>query len=107
MTTEKTIRITWRDENYGPVSGALAFRAMVEENVSETFMKKVYRAYKAAGFELNFNRQSWIAVDKPDAPEKLVEALESLGLSPVHSGRVPEELEEPEAPASAPASPRM
>lgn len=106
MSTEKNISITWRDENYGPISGSVAFRAMVLEDISQTAMKEVHKAYKSAGFTLNHNRQSWIAVGKPEAAETLVETLSQMGFTVENRGCVPEELDQPAATA-APSAPRM
>ncbi|MDW9481267.1 hypothetical protein GOB57_21720 [Sinorhizobium meliloti] len=104
--TEKTITITWRDENYGSVNGSVAFRAMIEPYPSETAKKKIIRAYKNAGFELHFNRQAWIAQESIEtAPTALIDNLESLGFQVTNCGRTPAILEEAktvEAPTAAP-----
>lgn len=93
--TDKTIIITWRDENYGPINGAVAFRAMIEPMPSETAKKKIVKAYKDAGFELHFNRQVWIAQDDIEtAPTALVENLENMGYEITNCGRTPANLEE-------------
>ena len=109
MTTEKTIKITWRDESHRPVYAITAFRAYVEPDISDTAMKKVYSAYKSAGYVLNSSRQAWVCDTNEDGPTMLVEALGNLGLSVVNNGRVPAELEEePAAEATAaPSGPRM
>ncbi|MCZ7860894.1 hypothetical protein O9X98_05705 [Agrobacterium salinitolerans] len=106
--TEKTITITWRDENYGAVSGTVAFRAMIEPFPSETVKKKIMKAYEGAGFELHFNRQAWMAPESIEtAPTTLVENLESLGYQVTNCGRTPAILEEA-APMQAPAaSPKL
>lgn len=96
--TGKTINITWRDENYGPVSGAVAFRAAIEPHPSEAASRKIQRAYKEAGFELNFNRQAWIAEENSDeAPEKLVEGLTALGYEVYSQGAIPSSISEEQA----------
>ncbi len=96
MAEDKKITLTWRDEAYGRISSdAIAFRAAFGEDFSEGELKKVRKAFKDAGFELNFDRGSWIAQFKPsDTPEKLVEKLVALGVEVEHQGRVPETLEE-------------
>jgi len=90
---EKVLTITWRDENYGRVSGAVAFRAMLDPFPSQTESTKLGRLYKKCGFELNFNRQSWIAEYKPeDTPVRLVETLEEAGYTVINKGAQPKIL---------------
>lgn len=106
--TEKTITITWRDENYGGVSNSVAFRAMIEPYPSETAKKKIIRAYKNAGFELHFNRQAWIAEDSIEtAPSTLIENLESLGYQVTNCGRTPAILEEAKPAPAVVAAPKI
>jgi hypothetical protein len=102
--TEKTITITWRDENYGRISGSVAFRVYdIEPFPSMTGQKKLQTVYKNAGFEFNNSRQSWIAEENPaKAGPDLAAALEELGYEVKHSGCVPDELENS---ASAPTVP--
>lgn len=111
---EKVLTITWRNEGYGRVSeDSVAFRTMLEPFPSQTESTKLSRLYKKCGFELNFNRQSWIAEFKPaDTPVRLVETLKDAGYTVVNVGAVPDILNKakaevaPEAPDEAPA-PRM
>lgn len=106
--TEKTITITWRDENYGSVNGSVAFRAMIEPYPSETAKKKITRAYKNAGFELHFNRQVWLAQESIEtAPIKLIENLESLGYQVTNRGHAPAILEEAKPVEAAAAAPKI
>jgi hypothetical protein len=101
---EKTITLTWRDENYGPVSHSIAFRATIEPYPSETVKKKIMMAYKSAGFELHFDRQAWLASeDAETAPTQLIENLELLGYQVTNSGRTPAILEQ-QKPVSATAN---
>ncbi|MCV9964751.1 hypothetical protein OIU34_22935 [Pararhizobium sp. BT-229] len=106
--TEKTITITWRDENYGSVSHSVAFRAMGAPLPSETEKKKIVRAYRNAGFELNFNRQTWIAKKSIEtAPATLIQNLENLGYEVTNRGRTPAILEEAKPAAPSPAAPKL
>lgn len=94
-TKEKVLTITWRDENYGHVSGAVAFRTALEPFPSETESRKLARIYKKNGFELNFNRQAWIAEYKPaDTPIRLVEVLKEAGYTVINKGAQPKILTE-------------
>lgn len=86
----KTITLTWRDENYGRVSGAVAFRDFVEPYPSDTAHAKLARVYKRHGFEADHSRAAWIATHKPeDMPTRLVEDLEKLGYEMTNDGCVP------------------
>jgi hypothetical protein len=105
-TAHKMINLIWRDENYGPISGVVAFRAVIEPYPSETQKKKVTKAYKAAGFELNHHRQSWISHEAETAPIALAAALEDLDYVITHCGAQPTALDTPRV-TSTPSSPRM
>lgn len=95
----KTITIHWRDENYGRVSGSVAFRSEVEPYPSDTAHSKLVRAYKRHGFEVDHSRAAWIAVRKPeDMPVRLSEDLEKLGYQVTHAGCVPACLDPAPAP---------
>ncbi|MBY3158405.1 hypothetical protein HFO56_39590 [Rhizobium laguerreae] len=103
--TEKSIVLTWRDENYGQVRGSVAFRAAIEPYPSDAAKAKVVRAYKAAGFELHSVRQAWIAPDSIESiPATLVEKLEAIGYKVTHDGVVPPVLEDEAKEAATPAS---
>lgn len=87
MKTETKISIIWRNENYGSVSRAVAFRAVVEPYPSDTAMTKLARIYKRCGFEMNQNRVAWIAEDcAADAPAKLIAELTAAGYVVEHRG---------------------
>jgi hypothetical protein len=102
---EKSIVITWRNENYGQVSGSVAFRATINPYPSEAAKVRVVRAYKSAGFELHAARQAWLAPEAVESiPTTLVEKLEALGYRVAHQGAVPDILEQDVKAAVAPAS---
>jgi hypothetical protein len=96
----KTINLTWRDENYGEISGAVAFRANITPYPSETTKRKIATAYKAAGFDLHFKRQSWVARQSTEAaPLALIENLEAMGYEVANNGCIPAALETEPTPA--------
>nr|WP_250807322.1 hypothetical protein [Neorhizobium tomejilense] len=102
MENEKTINLVWRDENYGGISGTVAFRSTIEPYPSDTATKRIQRAYKEAGFEIDHRRMSWIARKNPDeAPAALVVALQNLGYEVSHSGCTPDEFTEAPTVATA------
>jgi hypothetical protein len=93
MAAEKVITMTWRDENYGRVYEAQAFRYMKDPWPSETETKKLGSMFKKHGFEVNMDRAAWIAQYQPeDACVKLVEALEEAGYTVESRGAVPDAL---------------
>jgi hypothetical protein len=99
MAAPKTITITWRDENYGPISGTIAFRSIIDPAPSESKAKEVQRAFKATGFEFDHRRASWIAKSGMDegkaTTEALIEKLELMGLEIFHKGATADYLEKP------------
>lgn len=107
--TEKSIVITWRNENYGQVTGALAFRATIDPYPSEAAKTRVVRAYKSAGFELHTARQAWLAPEAVESiPVTLVDKLEALGYHVSHQGVVPDILEQESKETAAPiAGPKL
>jgi hypothetical protein len=107
--TEKSIVLTWRNENYGQVSGSVAFRAMIEPYPSEAAKARVVRAYKSAGFELHAARQAWLAPEAVESiPAALVEKLEALGYQVTSQGVVPDILEQEVKATAAPfAGPKL
>ncbi len=93
MAAEKIITITWRDENYGRVYEAQAFRYMKDPWPSETETKKLARLFRKNDFDFHVQRCCWMAEYKPaDACVKLVEALEEAGYTVENRGAVPEAL---------------
>lgn len=102
---QKTIELSWRDENYGNVYGSVAFRAWVEPHPSDTEHTRLARVYKKHGFEANNSRAAWIAPAKDlNMPVRLTEALQAIGYEVAHAGAVPQVLR---TPAEAPAVPGM
>lgn len=96
MAKEKNITIVWRDENYGRINDAFAFRSHCEPCQSDTENKKVARLYKKMGFEVNQTRASWIAeYAAADTPLKLVAALEEMGYTVKNAGAAPSILAQP------------
>jgi hypothetical protein len=97
-TQPKTITLTWRNENYGPVYDAFAFRTSIDPFPSETLSRQVAVVYRKAGFQLHMNRQAWIAEDKltsePDLPLRITSLLEDKGFIVRHAGAVPSILRE-------------
>jgi hypothetical protein len=93
-TVTLTLTLTWRDENYGRIWNAKAFRSTPEPNLSDSAMLKLARLYRRSGFNLNQGRMSWIAEDCPDETLiQLVDALTLAGFTVVHRGCVPSVLD--------------
>jgi hypothetical protein len=93
MAAEKIVKITWRDENYGRVHEAQAFRYEKDPYPSETERTKLARLFKKHGFEVHSQRHCWMAEYKPaDACVRLVEALEEAGYAVENHGAVPDAL---------------
>jgi len=86
----KTISITWRNENYGRISGAVAFRASVEPFPSETESKRLGRLYRKCGFDVNHQRACWMAEESrgEPLPVRLDAALREAGYDVVHGGAI-------------------
>ncbi len=90
MPAEKTITITWRDENYGRIHDAQAFRYEKDPFPSQTETQNIARIIKRNGFEANLQRASWIAEYKSeDVCLALTEAFEAAGYVVKHAGAVP------------------
>lgn len=93
MAAEKIVKITWRNENYGHVHDAQAFRYEKDPYPSETERTKLARLFKKHGFEVHPQRHCWMAEYKPaDACVGLVEALEEAGYTVENHGAVPDAL---------------
>jgi hypothetical protein len=73
----KTLSLQPRDENYGSVAAASAFRVYQEYN-SETERTKLERIFRKAGYAFNWSRCSWIAT-KADAWSRVVELCADAG----------------------------
>jgi len=88
------VTLGWRDENYGSVYAASAFRVLDHEPyMSETAYGKMARQFRKNGFQINHTRAAWVAENpKPGYLTKLVSDLEALGLVLKHEGNLPEEL---------------
>lgn len=86
------VRITWRDENYGPIHRAAACRTMLEKRTErgETALRKILQE---AGFVYHARRASWIAEGLQDsAPADLVTRLTAEGIAVEHAGAIPASL---------------
>lgn len=93
MAAEKVMTITWRDENYGRVYEAQAFRYEKDPYPSDTERNKLARVFRKHGFDVHPQRHCWMAEYKPaDACVKLVEALEEAGYTVENRGAVPDAL---------------
>lgn len=93
MAAEKTITITWRDENYGRIHEAQAFRYEKDPFPSQTESRKIAAIIKRHGFEAHMQRASWIAEYKPEEVcVALIEELEASGYVVKHAGAVPDIL---------------
>ena len=78
--------VTWRDENYGSLSGATsAFRLYDTLHFSETAVKRIAGRARSAGFEWRQDRCSWISY-APDAPKRFIAGLKALGLAVRNAG---------------------
>lgn len=89
----KTVELIWRNENYGSISGSLAFRHTVEPYPSETAVMKLHRVFRKAGFKAVESRGAWICgrADERTAA-RLVELLAEAGYGVEHHGAVPSSL---------------
>jgi len=94
--TSKGITLHWRDENYGRVHAAQAFRYGATDpagHFSDTAHARLGRLFRRHGFHFNSSRASWIAEGRPaDAPSALAEALSEAGYAVRHTGCVPDVL---------------
>jgi len=89
------LKLVWRDENYGHVRNAFAFRAHFDPEISNSKRNTAVKAFLANGFEFDDARASWIARGKPeDMPLWLAEALEDAGFELEHGGAVPDALDD-------------
>ncbi|WP_448205400.1 hypothetical protein [Azospirillum sp. sgz302134] len=88
-----TLTVTWRDENYGGIYRAKAFRATVSPVVSDAILEKLARLFRRHGFAMNPRRGSWIAENCADqALHDLVRDLSDAGYLVLHKGCVPDTL---------------
>lgn len=93
MAAEKIMKITWRDENYGRIYEAQAFRYEKDPYPSETERTKLGRLFRKHGFDVHVQRQCWMAeYALADACVRLVEALEEAGYTVENRGAVPDAL---------------
>jgi hypothetical protein len=93
MATEKKITITWRNENYGRISDAQAFRYEKDPYPSDTERTKLARMFRKHGFDVHPQRGCWMAEYEPeDACVRLVEALQEAGYTVDNVGAVPDAL---------------
>ena len=87
------IVLRWRDENYGRLSGTLAFRATVEADLSDAMTARLHRVYGRSGFEYDCTRASFIAkAPGSTTPLKLARDLEDAGFVCLHMCCVPDAL---------------
>ncbi len=93
-----TLDLYWRDENYGSISRAYAFRASPDALLSDTADLKMRRAFGRHGFRYAESRGAWVAEGKlgTDAPARLAEDLGRLGYAVGHHHCVPACLVRPE-----------
>lgn len=86
-----TLDLYWRDENYGSISRAFAFRASPDALLSDTADLKMRRAFGRNGFKYVESRGAWVAEGRigTDAPVRLVTDLETLGYKVEHHHAVP------------------
>ncbi|WP_372395349.1 hypothetical protein ABMY26_07245 (plasmid) [Azospirillum sp. HJ39] len=84
------IVINWRDENYGRISGALAFRPTVAPFPSDTMAARIVRIYRRHGFAMHPGRDSYVNQQPTaDTPAQLAAALTAAGFIVTHAGCVP------------------
>ncbi len=75
------ITITWRDEDYGALSGATAaFRLYGTVALSDTAAGRLASKARKAGFQWHQGRCSWISYDR-GGPERLIAGFKALGFA--------------------------
>ncbi|MBB3267668.1 hypothetical protein FHW79_005333 [Azospirillum sp. OGB3] len=85
-----TITLTWRDENYGSIHRASAFRVAAEPVLTGAARKKLVQMFQQHFFSFHTRRNAWIAEGCPDnAPGDLSGALAAAGYTVAHAGCVP------------------
>lgn len=88
-----TITLIWRNENYGSIFNAKAFRHQLDAEMSDSRATKLRRLFARHGFTFKENRASWIAESCPDnVPIGLVCALQEVGYTVDNVGCVPDVL---------------
>lgn len=86
-----TVTITWREENYGAVSGKVAFRTYDRHLLVEVARRRADRTIRDAGFIWHDQRSAWLADAMPGRKAGLTAALEAAGFQVKHAGAVPTE----------------
>lgn len=108
VSKEKILTITWRNENYGRINDASAFRAELEPYPSDSEDRKIARIYKKNGYKFDESRCSWIAEFKSkDTPSMLVDSLTAAGYKVVNRGAQPDVLIKTENEAGVETSPSL
>jgi hypothetical protein len=88
--TPVIVTLHWRDENYGRLSGVLAFRPQIEPFPSEVMAGRILRICIAHGFDFNDQRSAMIAKNPTRAtPTELVRELEEEGFTVCQAGCLP------------------
>jgi hypothetical protein len=88
--TPVAIVINWRDENYGRISGALAFRPTVAPFPSDAMATRLLRLYRRHGFAMHPTRDSFVNQQPTaDTAAQLGAALSAAGYIVTHAGCVP------------------
>ena len=82
-TSARAIKVQYRDENYGSVYGAVAFRFGSTVALSDDDVEELHAVAEAMGFSFNFQRSAWIREfvyeDAPDVKQALEDALRTAG----------------------------
>ncbi len=103
LPAARPLTLVWRDENYGRVYRAKAFRPGGDQlDLPDETRERLARLYGRHGFEFNHGRAAWIAEYCEDqAILDLVAALTAEGFAVKHTGAVPALLRPAEEPAAA------
>ncbi|WP_046868831.1 hypothetical protein [Microvirga massiliensis] len=78
----KAIKIQYRDENYGSIFLAVAFRFGSRAHLTDEEIEMLNAAAESAGFSFNYQRCSWIhefAQDAAQATAALESAIKEAG----------------------------
>ena len=88
--TPVAVVLNWRDENYGRISGALAFRPTVAPPSSDAMALRLQRIYRRHGFTMHPTRDSYVNQQPTDdTAGQLAAALIAAGFLVTHAGCVP------------------
>jgi hypothetical protein len=75
-TNGKAIKIRYRDENYGSIFLAVAFRFGSTADLTDEEIEALHAAAESAGFSFNYQRCSWVREFVQDAAQ-VTAALET------------------------------